>query len=222
MQKTKLLFLEQYLISYPEQALWTNVMTEMFSAFRQRQIAQQARTVPIMKMNSPGLIEKLGFQEFSLQHLPSTSSTAAQRKTPAGQFVISIKPRADDYPKLDHDWKWRDWKKNFKPKDMVHPTDKVLDPNFSPATEEMMELFCARKRLMYNVFVRCLKTAKGIVAVKAHALTQDSKPVHTKLVKDYKHGLLTENIAEKLQNKIMKWRLDLTQEKDLFNTLTTC
>ena len=135
--------------------------------------------------------------------------------------MISIKPRVEDYPKLEHDWKWREWKKNFMAQAMVHQTDKVLDPDYPPMTEELMDLFMAHQRFMYNVLVHCLKTAKGIMAVKQHALTQDAQAVYTQLVEEYEHGLLTKNLAEKLQNEVMDWRLDPTQKKGLFNTLTS-
>ena len=80
-------------------------------------------------MHSPSMAHELGILGIELPSPPTLPAPTPEKKTQAEPFVISIKPTAEIYSKLEPDWKWREWKKNFKVQAMVRQTDEVLDPN---------------------------------------------------------------------------------------------
>ena len=99
-------------------------------------------------MNSPGMMHTTGMIGIQLPTPPTPPAAASQMKTSAEQLVISIKPRTDNHPKLEHDSRWHERKNNFKAQAIVNQTDKVLDPNYSPDTEELIDFFDVHQQFM--------------------------------------------------------------------------
>ena len=142
--------------------------------------------------------------------MPTNAASASANSTSktAAAFKKGIKRDPSLFLVLKEDNQWDSWKRNLIATARAQDVGEVLDPLYTPSTEEENELFDEKKKFMYSVFDRVLKTDKGKSFVRQHEDDYNAQGVFSKLKEYYTNSTKAALEASKLLSYITSIRID--------------
>ena len=132
----------------------------------------------------------------------------------ANDFQKGIKRSLSDYPKLGDDRFWLSYKRKLTATAAIHDVSEVLNPEYIPPPE-LEDIFQAKNKFVYSVFVNSLQTSKSRRIVRKYSSTLDGQAVFSLLENEYSKGATAELAIERLQNDLLKLKLDDRWPKSL-------
>jgi hypothetical protein len=134
---------------------WTQITREQFDEFR---------VMPRQGPSGPGIptapIARVG--------PPNSSRPTTHSYTPADLFRKGIKRDPTLFPKLKDEKHNDTWHRALLTQARAQDVDQVLDPAYSPSTQEDIDLFEWKKKYMYAVFENNVLTDRGKAIVREH------------------------------------------------------
>ena len=143
----------------------------------------------------------------------SPTGAGAQYTTASNNFQRGIKINISDYSKLKDDKQWHKWTEQISSIASLHQTGNVLNSDYSPSTQEEIELFGSHNRFMYTVFSECVQTSKGKICIRAHSKTMDGQATYKELNKAYNDSVSVSLVAASLRADLITNKLDNTYKK---------
>jgi hypothetical protein len=119
-----------------------------------------------------GIIPQVDSTSAAIQpqiQINSPSATGTPYTSASNNFQRGIKINISDYIELKDDKQWYKWKEQVSSIASLHQTGNVLNSEYSPGTQEEIELFGSHNRFMYTVFSECVQTSKGKICIRAHS-----------------------------------------------------
>ena len=159
---------------------------------------------------------KYGQRARQAQAQPQALTGSAQTvSSSADEFKKGMKRSFADYKPLSDDTKWQTWNRHLHSVAMTHGTEKVLDPEYKPVSNEDIELFAEQKKFMYTVFDRTLHTAKSLKFVRQHEKDKNAQALYEELVDAYQKGTTGHLNVDKKEDELKAMVLDSKWNKPL-------
>ena len=119
-------------------------------------------------------------------HLPLPAPTVAQTSSNSmpnlvRDFKRGMKRDINHFIPLKDDGAWDNWERATMAQARAQDVADILDPNYSPKTQEETALFDEKQKYMYAVFEKTLLTDKGKALVRAHQRKYDAQSVYKEL-----------------------------------------
>jgi hypothetical protein len=159
------------------------------------QVITSAATQPTIQLNHP------------------TAATTTQYTSSASSFQRGIKINISDYNKLKDDKQWHKWTEQIASIASLHQMNNVLNADYTPGTQEEIELFGSHNRFMYTVFSECVQTSKGKICIRAHSKTMDGQATFKELNKIYNDSISVSLVSASLRADLITNKLDNSYKK---------
>ena len=131
------------------------------------------------------------------------TTTSSYSRTPAQEFVRSIKIDPTYYPTLSKDSGFDQFDRSLTAMARSHGMLNVLDPTYIPTTPNDIELFEKHQAFMYNVFTTKLNTTKGKELVRKYQTDFDAQSIWEDLLEYYRDSEKADGDKTELLNFIM-------------------
>ena len=145
-----------------------------------------------------------------LRSIPLSTLTTETKDNALSTFNKSIKLDINQYTTFKEDRFWDIWHRSFKAQIELHNMSSVLDPKFTPSTQEQIELFKRQQAFVYTVLLQHVQTAAGKIIVREHADSRDARSTYLKLLDRYSKSPEAQANAQEIRNKISNLKLDNT------------
>jgi hypothetical protein len=152
---------------------WLNVTKQEFDQFRVVDIYEYRL---LAAGQVPGTLP--------VGNAPATTlanTTAAALQKPADMFRRAIKRDQSLFPELKNEELNDAWHRSFETQAHAQDVAEVLNVNYDPATQELIDLFAVKQTYVYAILESKVQTDRGRAIVRLHEVDRDAQQVYQKL-----------------------------------------
>jgi len=141
---------------------------------------------------------------------PPPTARSKPAPSPADTFEKGIRRDPDQFPTLSNQAKFTSWQKEFETTIHAQNLPNIINPNYTPATDDEKRLWRFQQDYVFKVFYTKLLTDKGKGLVQLHSTDRDAQTLYQDLLGHARDSTAAAIEVTKYTDFLTNSRLDST------------